>query len=153
MISKINNKELETAKEVQMIFQASYLVEAKLLKAQNFPPLNRTISNIAASTTEFYAIRKNDILTGLIEVNSEGDCTDINSLVVHPSYFRKGLAKELMKFILASKKASLFTVETGVENKPAIALYESFGFIKEKEWDTSFGIRKIKLIKKGIPLN
>ena len=150
MISKINHKELETATEIHQIFQVSYLVEAKLLKAQNFPPLNRAVSNIVSSTSEFYAIRKNDILAGLIEVDSEGDCTDINSLVVHPSYFRKGVAKKLMGFILASKNASLFTVETGVENKPAIALYKGLGFRKEKEWDTSFGIRKIKLIKKGI---
>jgi ribosomal protein S18 acetylase RimI-like enzyme len=36
------------------------------------------------------------------------------------------------------------TVETGLDNKPAIALYESFGFKEVKQYDTDHGIRKIR---------
>ena len=39
MIIKINNEENEIAEEIQAIFQASYTVEAEILKAVNFPPL------------------------------------------------------------------------------------------------------------------
>ena len=38
MIIKINNKENKIAKEIHAIFQASYTVEAEILKAVDFPP-------------------------------------------------------------------------------------------------------------------
>ena len=44
MIIKINNKKNKIAEEIRAIFQASYAVEAKMLKANDFPPLKRTVS-------------------------------------------------------------------------------------------------------------
>ena len=55
MISKIDNKKIEIAKEIYSIFQTSYKIEAELLQATNFPPLNRTTTNIVDCNNTFYA--------------------------------------------------------------------------------------------------
>ena len=38
-----------------------------------------------------------------------------------------------------------FTVETGIDNRPAIKLYTSLGFEEQRQWDTDHGVRKVQL--------
>jgi ribosomal protein S18 acetylase RimI-like enzyme len=65
-------------------------------------------------------------------------------LVVHPGFFRQGIARKLMEFIFNTFDSKLFVVETGPENGPAIELYKKFDFKEVKQWNTDHGIRKIK---------
>ena len=55
MIIKINNKRNKIAKEIRDIFQASYTIEAEMLKAIDFPPLKRKVSDFMKSKNFFYA--------------------------------------------------------------------------------------------------
>ena len=148
MIIKINNKRNTIAKEIREIFQASYTVEAKMLKAIDFPPLKRTISQFLNSNSEFYAYYLNQNIAGVIEIKNNQDLTHIQSLVVYPKYFRKGIGRKLVQFILDTYKPSVFTVETGLDNYPAIKLYRSFDFEEQEQWDTSHGVRKVRFEKK-----
>lgn len=59
----------------------------------------------------------------------------------------EGIGRRLMRFVLESFEHGIFTVETGVDNIPAIQLYEKMGFREIKQYDTNFGIRKIRLEK------
>jgi len=147
MIIKINNKKNKIAKEIRKIFQSSYAVEAKMLKAIDFPPLKRTISQFLNSNSEFYAYYLNQNIAGLIEIKNNQDLTHIQSLVVYPKYFRKGIGRKLIQFILDTYKSSIFTVETGVENIPAVELYKSFDFKEKKQWDTDHGVIKVRFKK------
>ena len=147
MIKKINHKEAETSHQIYTLFQASYRIEAKLLKVDDFPPLRRTIDDFISSNTEFYAYWKNNEIAAIVEILRDNKCTDIHSLVVYPKYFRQGLGKELMTFLLDTIDAEIFTVETGLENTPATRLYKKMGFQEVEQWDTEFGIRKIKFKK------
>mgnify|MGYP006207731713 CR=1 FL=1 len=147
MIIKINNKKNKIAKEIRDIFQSSYAVEAKMLKAIDFPPLKRTISQFLNSNSEFYAYYLNQNIAGLIEIKNNQDLTHIQSLVVYPKYFRKGIGRKLVQFILDTYKSSIFTVETGVENIPAVELYKSFDFKEKKQWDTDHGVIKVRFKK------
>ena len=70
MILKLDNKILAVAKEIHSVFQASYLVEAKLLKAVDFPPLKRAVSQFLNSTTDFYAYYLNNNIAGVIEIDN-----------------------------------------------------------------------------------
>ena len=144
MIVKIDHKNSAIAKNIYSIFQASYKVEAKLLKAADFPPLKRTIAEFPVSNNVFYGYYKDDNLVGVIEIESSTSSTHIQSLVVDPKYFRKGIARELVNFILINYTSKIFTVETGVDNHPAIKLYTSFNFQEVKQWNTDHGIRKIR---------
>ena len=56
----------------------------------------------------------------------------ITAIAVHPQYRKKGLAKTLLKTLLAKAKAKgskLATLEVSSKNSAAKALYKSVGFI------------------------
>ena len=148
MVIKINNKETKIAEEIRAIFQASYAVEAEILKAVDFPPLKRTVSQFVNSNSEFYAFYIINNIAGIIEIDSHDDLTHIQSLVVDPKYFRKGIGRKLVQFTLDTYKSKLFTVETGTDNEPAIKLYENLGFQELKQWNTNHGIRKVRFEKR-----
>jgi len=147
MIKKINPGERDFAQKIYALFQASYLVEAKLLEVDDFPPLKRTVKDIMNSGTKFYAFWKAGEMAALIEIKQELDCTDICSLVVHPKYFRQSLGSQLVSFVLDSFDLTICTVETGLKNIPAIKLYEKLGFEEVEQWDLAAGIRKVKFKK------
>ncbi len=143
MISKLDHTSVETAEHIRAVFQLSYAVEAKLLKAENFPPLKRKLNEFVASETIFYGYRKTEFLAAVIEIKERDNSIHIQSLVVDPAYFRKGLASELIQYVLQNHPSEIVTVETGLANEPAKQLYRSFGFTDTKEWDTDHGVRKI----------
>ena len=148
MIKKLKNSDLEMAKKIRGIFQASYKIEAKLLNATNFPPLKRPLENYIASKTEFYGYLENEELAAVVEIDRNPNYILIRSLVVQPIYFRQGIASALITFVFKNYKSDLFIVETGLANGPASKLYEKFGFIAMHQWDTDHGIRKVKFEKR-----
>ena len=95
----------------------------------------------------FYVYYINEEITGLIEVDNNNESIHIQSLVVYPKFFRQGIGKKLVHFVLKNYSSKIFTVETGLANKPAINLYNSCGFKEDKQFDTDHGVRKIRLIK------
>jgi len=144
MIERLENNDLKISKKIRSVFQVSYKVEAKLLNATNFPPLKRSLENYVKSNTEFFGYLKNEELAGVIEVDHNDNYTHISSLVVDPNFFRQGIARKLMEFVLNTFDTNLFVVETGLENGPATELYKNFDFKEVKQWNTDHGIRKIR---------
>ncbi len=150
MISKINHTKITVAQQIRAVFQLSYAVEAELLQAVDFPPLKRTVNDFLESTTSFYAYFQKEEMAAVLELKQMEKHTHIQSLVVNPKYFRQGIGSQLVAFALADD-VQLFIVETGVDNIPAIRLYEKFGFQETHQWDTNHGVRKVKFeIKKDI---
>jgi hypothetical protein len=91
MIIKINNKKNKIAEEIRAIFQASYAVEAKMLKANDFPPLKRTVSQFMKSDSEFYPFYLIENIAGVIEIDNNEDLTHIQSLVFIQNILETGL--------------------------------------------------------------
>jgi len=149
MISKINHTEITIAQQIRAVFQVSYAVEAELLQAVDFPPLKRTINDFLESTTSFYAYFQKEEMAAVMELKEAEGHRHIQSLVVDPKCFRQGIGSQLVQFALAAEEVQLFTVETGVDNAPAIRLYEKYGFRETRQWDTDHGTRKVRFeIKK-----
>jgi len=147
MIVQLDNSKHEMAYDMKKVFHDSYAVEAKLLKAEEFPPLKRTLEEYITTDTVFFGYFSDEKISAIVEIRSNGQITHIQSLVVSPEFFRQGIASDLMKFVLENFQTEEVFVETGVDNIPAIMLYEKFGFKQVKEWDTDCGIRKVKLVK------
>ena len=147
MIKQLNNKDTIIAKRIRNVFQVSYVIEAQLLKAKNFPPLNRTLDDFIKSDTQFYGYWNNKALAAVVEIRANENTTLIQSLVVDPIYFRQGIAGKLINFVFENYNSKIFNVETGLANLPAIKLYERFGFVEIKQYDTEIGIRKIRFEK------
>ena len=144
MIQKLDNKNRAVSKKIRAVFQASYAIEARLLNAKNFPPLQRTLEEFLESNTAFFGVLKNDEFAGVIEISEYHSHTHINSLVVEPKFFRQGIASKLMQFVIHKFDSKRFTVETGVLNTPACQLYKNFNFKEVMQWDTDHGVRKIQ---------
>ena len=144
MIKKQDHTNLAIATKMRVVFQESYAVEAALLNATNFPPLQRPLESYIKSTTTFFGYHIKDEIVGIVEVSPKEKTTHINSLVVSPHFFRQGIGRELMNYILQKFSSKVVTVETGLENIPASKLYTSFHFKEVKQWDTDHGVRKIR---------
>jgi ribosomal protein S18 acetylase RimI-like enzyme len=144
MIERLQNKDIDISNKIRSVFQLSYAVEAKLLNATDFPPLKRSLDSYLKSDNDFFGYLKNQEIAGIVEINHNDSFTHIQSLVVNPKFFRQGIGRKLMEFVLNSFDSNLFIVETGVENGPATLLYKKIGFKEVKQWDTEYGIRKIK---------
>ncbi|WP_159023542.1 GNAT family N-acetyltransferase [Formosa sp. L2A11] len=151
MIKKLEHHQLEEAIKIHILFQLSYTVEAKLLGISKFPPLERTIENYQKSDTTFYAFFEKNALAGIIEIEDLQTKITINSLVVNPECFRRGIGKELVNFVLNTTTSKPCIVETGILNTPANQLYKSLGFIELKQWKTDMGIQKVQY--KKYPIN
>lgn len=148
MIVKLNNSDKKIATEIRNVFQESYAIEAELLKAVNFPPLKRPLEQFTNTETVFYGFIVNTKLVAVIEIKTTNAATHIQSLVVLPKHFKKGIASKLLDFVFKNYTSfTLFTVETGAANGPAKKLYLKKGFTEIKEWDTEIGIRKVRFEK------
>jgi len=144
MIKKLDHTNQAIATKMRIVFQESYAIEAKLLNAINFPPLQRPLQSYIESTTTFFGYHIKDEIVGIIEVSPKEKTTHINSLVVSPHFFRQGIGRNLIDYTLQNFSSKIFTVETGLENIPASKLYTSFHFKEVKQWDTDHGVRKIR---------
>lgn len=147
MIKKLAHTDIEISKKIRAVFQVSYAVEAKILNAIDFPPLKRNLESFMNCENDFFGFFKANELSAVIEISKKSAFIHVQSLVVAPTYFRQGIGKALMDFVLDLYSPTLFMVETGVDNGPATKLYKKIGFKEVKQWDTEFGIRKIRFEK------
>ncbi len=143
MIITLNHTSEIVSKDIRAVFQASYAVEAKLLQVVDFPPLHRELHAFVQCVNTFYGYQIEDKLIAVLELKQHAEYAHIQSLVVLPEYFRRGIGSALIHHALKHHDDAVFVVETGLANLPATALYESLGFVKTKEYDTDHLIRKV----------
>ena len=147
MIRKLAHNEKEVALEMQDLFRTSYAVEAELLGATDFPPLKRKLESYMHSNNTFYGYFSAGVLAAATEIDASPETTHIQSLVVHPDYFRRGIGSSLVNFVFNSYPTKVFTVETGAANDPATELYRKHGFREILQYDTDHGVRKVRFEK------
>lgn len=145
MIAKIKHSNEGVASQIHHVFQNAYKIEAALIGVECFPPLQRSIVDIVNSTTEFYGFKDKDVLAAVVEIAIDSEYADIHSLTVDPAYFRKGIAGQLIAYVLALPDVGYAVVETAVVNGPAIELYKKYGFVEFRRWTPSHGIEKVAM--------
>lgn len=148
MIERLDNSSAETAKKLQELFSRSYAIEARFLNVADFPPMKRSLDNFIKSETCFYGIHANTNIVAVIEISVLAKRTEIHSLVVHPGYFRKGLATSLLSFVIETFRSESVVIDTGAANIPAISLYKKIGFQEIRQWNTGNGITMKRFVIK-----
>jgi len=144
MIERLNHRSERVAEDIHRVFQAGYKVEAEQIGVADFPPLKRSPQHIRATAGDFLGCWSGAELTAVMEYVLADSHLSIDSLVVYPDYFRRGLASSLLKFRLAQTDWQTADVETAANNGPAIALYEKLGFSFAAHWTTKAGIDKVR---------
>jgi len=145
MIELLDHHSEGVANQIYDVFQLSYRIEAGLVGSSDFPPLRREASHIRSSDSQFLGDWIGVDLASVVEFSQSGDNLSIDSLVVHPQFFRRGLASQLLQSLLARERWESAKVETAAANSPALDLYEKFGFTESSRWLTADGIEKVGL--------
>ncbi|MGA5690657.1 GNAT family N-acetyltransferase [Cytobacillus pseudoceanisediminis] len=133
MIINLDLSNKETAKKLLDIQIPSYLVEADIIGFDGIPQLQDTEEKLMQSNEKFLGYVLNDRLVASISFIEDQSKVDICRLVVHPNYFRKGIARTLVEYIINSIAINKpIIVTTGAKNTPAKNLYFQLGFQEVK---------------------
>ncbi|WP_080848908.1 GNAT family N-acetyltransferase [Cytobacillus gottheilii] len=134
MIQKIDITDPEHAKAVLDVQIPSYNIEAYIIGYQDIPPLKDTVESLQRCGEIFFGYYCGKKLCGVISVKLEKNVLDIHRLIVHPQYFKKGIAGELLSFIETyMDNIDTICVSTASNNAPAIQFYTKNGFSKLEE--------------------
>lgn len=146
----IQQLHLQTNEEVLTLLAlqiASYRVEAELIGFDDIPPLRDGIQSILEAKETFFGFfvdgQEGRTLAGAISFEREGSIVTICRMMVHPNFFRRGIASSLLQHILIEqerKGATRFIVSTGSANSPALRFYEGFGFIVRRVFTVPPGV-------------
>jgi len=149
LIIKIDITNPNLAEEVLSIQIPSYKVEAELINFYDIPPLRDSVSTLQQCGETFYGCYLDGKLSGVIAIKTEEGLIDIHRLMVHPQYFRQGIANRLLDFIESGREGNeTLTVSTGSRNAPATYFYEKNGFIKTRETKITEGLSITSFEKK-----
>lgn len=129
MIKLIDIHHITHAQAVLDVQIPAYQVEAALIGYDDIPALKDTVSTLQKSDELFYGYYEHNILCAIISFKIEHNILDIHRLVVHPNYFKRGIAQALLNFVMHDFPVAKIVVATGTNNLPAINLYTKNNFI------------------------
>jgi GNAT superfamily N-acetyltransferase len=147
----LDHRSHEIANRIHDLFQCSYQVEAELIGASGFPPLERSAWDVRTATSCFLGQWIGAELAAVVEYSGDETHLSIDSLVVHPQFFRRGIASRILQALLEQVRWQTADVETAAGNAPAIALYEKCGFYPSRRWTSEDGIEKVQLLYNRAP--
>jgi 8-oxo-dGTP pyrophosphatase MutT (NUDIX family)/GNAT superfamily N-acetyltransferase len=129
---QVNLKDILECAEVLELQRKSYIIEAELIGTDEIPPLKETFDQLQDCGETFIGCYIEGRLAGAISFKIEGKVIDIHRMMVHPDFFRRGIAGKLLSQ-LEQFDCSQIIVSTGAENIPAVKLYEKLGFKRQHD--------------------
>ncbi|WLR57741.1 GNAT family N-acetyltransferase [Mesobacillus subterraneus] len=118
--------------EVLDLQRKSYRIEADLIGTDVIPPLKETFEQLQGCGETFIGCYIDGKLAGAVSYINEGKLLDIYRMMVHPEFFRRGIAQKLITQ-LEQMGYSEMIVSTGAGNTPAVKLYEKLGFERQDD--------------------
>ena len=111
--------------------------ELDAYQTQLYPPESNHLVDIDSLTKPnvLFAVVRNesDTAIGCGAVLIGKDFAELKRMFVLPEYRGRGIAKSLLRFLESEAKArgaTVFTLETGISQSEAIALYEKSGYVR-----------------------
>lgn len=121
--------------------RAAYRIEANRIGFDRIPPLIETKDELRSSAETFYGCFVNDALAGIIAIEYEDQVLVIARLAVHPDYFRRGIARQLLAHVeTRAQPDQVIHVSTGMLNAPARTFYEQHGFTRIEDREVVEGL-------------
>lgn len=101
----------------------------KLLN-DNFDRLFKINEMLEDDISKVIVYEKDGKVVGFITATALYETCDILSIVVDPSYRKKGIGTNLIGYLISDlgESLKLLTLEVATKNKEALALYDKFGF-------------------------
>lgn len=140
MIIPLNVEDADTAQRILELQRTAYRIEADMMETDDIPPMRDNESALKKCGESFYGYEYEGAVIGLVSYHLKEGMLELCRLVVSPSYFRKGIGRQLVEFVLREPSWDLATVCTGSVNEPALSLYKSEGFQEAEELEVSPGI-------------
>ncbi|MFZ4657808.1 MAG: GNAT family N-acetyltransferase [Caldilineaceae bacterium] len=129
MIALLDQRDPLIAEQIYHLQQASYAVERDLIEYPDFPPLAVTAQEIQEEPDTFLGYSLDDRLVGALSFGLMPALLDIGRLIVHPHYFRRGIAGQLLQAVENYTNDPIrITVSTAEKNLPAVRLYQKHGY-------------------------
>jgi ribosomal protein S18 acetylase RimI-like enzyme len=129
LIRQIDFEDVNLVHDLYDLQKASYLIEAELIRFFDIPALKESFQEFKKCGEIFFGYFEEGKLAGAVSYELVGVELNICRMVVHPSHFRKGIAKNLLIYLEESFPDIVsITVSTGKDNLPAKTLYLKNGF-------------------------
>lgn len=139
MIERINLTNEDILEQLWQLQHAAYRVEAQLIGFEQIPPLLETLETLRQCEELFIGYFINEELSGAISYvqDHNREIVTICRMMVHPSFFRQGIAEKLLRHVEKEVPSQGYEVSTGTKNLPAIHLYEKLGFMKQRIYEVA----------------
>lgn len=129
MITLLDQRDPLIAEQIYQLQQASYAVERDLIEYPDFPPLAVIAQEIQDEPDTFLGYWEDGYLAGVLSFTLTPSLLDIGRLIVHPHYFRRGIASQLLQAVADYVTPTMrITVSTAEKNLPAVRLYQKHGY-------------------------
>lgn len=150
MIQQLAIEQRDVAEAVIHLQQLSYRIEAEFIGFADLPPLKETAADLQTSAEDFCGYVVGDQLCGVISVARTADVIEICRLCVHPDWFRKGIAEQLLEYVEQGYGYEEMRVATGTDNHPAVRFYQKNGFSQSTQRQTPEGLNVTLFYKKKV---
>jgi len=145
LIDIMDNQEALLVLSLQL---SSYMKEAEVIGFTDLPPLKDNFSTLRDSGETFCGYYAGEQLAGCVAYRRTGDTVDVCRMMVHPDFFRRGIARALLTFIEEQESdAREFKVTAVVSNYPAVLLYGNQGYQEGEKWEIAPGIVMAEYVK------
>jgi GNAT superfamily N-acetyltransferase len=140
-IRRLNLQDSKEAQDLLTLQLAAYEVEARIIGFEEIPPLQDTLETLQACDEIFFGCFLDGVLVGAVSYKVKQETLDIYRMMVHPAYFRHGIASTLLHFAQDSvPEARRIIVSTGTKNLPACQLYLRHGFTQLRQEEVEPGL-------------
>lgn len=148
MIERIDLNDMQQVLQLLELQQIAYRIEAKRIGFDEIPPLFDSPQSLRDSQESFFGYFEQGRLAGAIGCRQSAKELAICRLMVHPDFFRRGIAGALLQHIESlAVPGGIMTVSTGTNNTPAVQLYEKYGFEAVQMQLLAPGITMTKFMK------
>jgi len=129
MLAILDQRDPQMAEQIYQLQQVAYAIERDLIDYPDFPPLSVTAHDIQQEEETFLGCWLDDQLAGVLSFTLSPALLDIGRLIVHPIFFRRGIASRLLVAVESHAVAGMqLTVSTAEKNLPAVRLYQKHGY-------------------------